>query len=506
MIKKAKRLKDYSKMNSKISKNTKYLIIGALGTGALAASVVTPIIILNNKIDQAKKENESVKKEDETISKIAKILKNKSVKEKTIILSSDASGKIVANNQDKIIPKVKTLIGEANLKETKMEILMAADLPISTTLQNIFVSISKKDESNIKTISIFQVKREFSSAELSNKDIEFIKTVLDSKVGNDLIITLPSDSTGNIISNVANKNPILKKLRELIDPSNTNGEANHQSLKGTTVSISMRVDRQISTTTQNIIVSISKADGTTLNTTKIFRVKRDFTANEISANEDIVAIKKILDAKTDNHLIITLPSDSTGNINDKNNKNAIEKELRKLIDLSNNDGAIDHASLRGTKIEVSMRTNSLISTTPQNIVVSISKANGKTLRTSKTFQVRKEFTNAQKIENYFANEDNRHLIIFKGDPFKTNPLNTQPKILAAIKKHLASKDPDLWTNELQDLITTHRSEVETETKWGVTEINYSIAYTDDLGNTQRKINLDILHLVPPVPPIKWPLK
>ena len=479
---------------------TKYLIIGALGSGILTVSAATPIIILNNKNNKV---NEVYKK-DEVISKIAEILKNKSVKEKTIILPGDASGKIVANNQDKIIAKVKTLIGETNLKETTTKILMATDAPILTTPQNIIVSITKSDDNTIGTRSIFQVKREFSSAELANKDIESIKTILDSKTENDLIITLPSDSTGNIILNANNKNAIEKKLRKLIDPSNTNGEANHPSLKGTTISISMpRVDRQISTIAQNIIVSISKADGTTLNTTKTFQVKRDFTANEISANEDIAAIKKVLDAKTEEDLIITLPSDSTGNINDKNNKNAIEKELRKLIDLSNNDGATDHASLRGTSIKVSMRTDSLISTTPQNIIVLISKTNGTTLRTTKTFQVRKEFTNAQKIENYFAKEHNRHLIIFEGDPFKKNPLNTQPKILAAIKKHLANDDPDLWTNELQDLITTHKSEVETETKWGETEINYSIAYTDDLGNTQRKINLEVLHLVPP---LNWPQK
>ena len=391
-------------MKIKGSKKKKYLILGAMGGAILTVSAVTPIIILNDKIDQikkadesvkkedelVKKEDELVKKEDETINKIAEILKNKSNEEKIIVLPSDVKGKIIADNQDKIIPKIKTLIGEENLKEAKMEILMSTDLPISTTLQNIIVSISKSDESNIKTTSIFKVKREFTSNELSNKDIESIKTILDSKTGNDLTINLPSDSNGKIVSKVVNKNAVEKELRILVDPSNTNGEANHASLKGTTISVSMEDDAPISTTSQNIIVSISKIGGKTLKTTKIFQVKREFTNVEF--------IKNIFDNKTRDDLIITLPSDSNGDIISKVvNKNAIEKELRKLIDPSNVDGQVNHQSLRGTTLSVSMDVDAPISTTPQSVIVSISKSGEKTLNTRKIFQVKRELTNTELI-------------------------------------------------------------------------------------------------------------
>ena len=372
----------------------KYLITGALGSGILTVSIATPIIILNNK---NKKVNEVYKK-DEVISKISEILKNKSVKEKTIILPSDASGKIVANNQDKIVAKVKTLIGETNLKETTTKILMSTDAPILTTPQNIIVSITKSDDNTIGTRSIFQVKREFSSAELANKDIESIKKVLDSKSDNDLIITLPSDSTGNIISKATNKNAIEKQLRKLIDPLNDDGSSDHASLKGTTIEVSMDVDAPISTTAQDVIVSITKSGGKVLRTTKTFQVKRDFTADE-----DIGAIKTILETKSTYHdgvLFITLPSDSSGSIIDKlENKNMFERKARKWIDPLNTDGDSNHQSLRGITITltevigstVGFITDVIEQNKVKQVTIEISKEGGTTLEFKKFWVTKHPF-------------------------------------------------------------------------------------------------------------------
>ena len=374
----------------------KYLITGALGSGILTVSAATPIIILNNK---NKKVNEVYKK-DEVISKISEILKNKSVKEKTIILPSDASGKIVANNQDKIIAKVKTLIGETTLKETTTKILMSTDAPILTTPQNIIVSITKSDDNTIGTRSIFQVKREFSSAELANKDIESIKKVLDSKSDNDLIITLPSDSTGNIISKATNKNAIEKQLRKLIDPLNDDGSSDHTSLKGTTIEVSMNADAPISTTAQDVIVSITKSGGKILRTTKTFQVKRDFTADE-----DIIAIKTILETKSTYHdgvLFITLPYNSKGSIIDKlENKNMFERKARKWIDPLNTDGDSNHQSLRGTTITLTEVIGSvalggfITDVIEQNklkqVTIEISKEGGTTLEFKKFWVTKHPF-------------------------------------------------------------------------------------------------------------------
>ena len=326
---------------------------------------------------------------------IKTILDGKTGDDLIITLPSDSTGNIIGKeaNKNAIEKELKMLIDPSNtngvfdhssLKGTTISISMTSDKLISTTPQDIVVSISKTGGTTLRTRKTFQVKREFTA----NEDITAIKNILDAKTENDLIISLPDDSSGNIIGKEANKNAIEKELRMLIDPSNTNGISNHPSLRGTTIEVSKSPDAPISTTPKDIVVSISKTGGTTLYTTSIFQVKREF-----SVNEDTMYIKRILDAKTGNDLIISLPSDSNGNIIGKTaNKNAIEKELRMLIDPSNTNGVSNHRSLRGTTIEISKNPDAPISTIPQNIVVSISKIGRKTLRTTKNFQVKKDFT------------------------------------------------------------------------------------------------------------------
>ncbi len=351
----------------KLTKTKKILLLGTTLV-VLTTSIVTPIVLLNK--DEKNQEND--------VEKIFKILKAKTIKEKVIELSSNATGKIIANNQEKIIEKIKNLIGKVNLKDVKIELLMKNDVSISTTPQKIIIKLTKNEVS--KEIKGFSVKKQ--SIMDVNKDIVAIKNILDAKTGEDLIIILPSSSTGNIIGNRINKIAIIKKIIMLIDSSNTSGEGNHQSLRGTSIQVSMSVDAPISTTPQDIIVSISKTSGTTLSTTKTFQV-RIFTPSE-----DILAIKKILDSKTGQDLIITLPSDSIGNIDD--NKSATEKKLRKLIDPSNTNGDPNHPSLRGVNIiAVYTGASTRISTTPKNIAVLISKTNGKSFFTTKTFRVKK---------------------------------------------------------------------------------------------------------------------
>ena len=257
---------------------------------------------------------------------------------------------------------------------------MQDDANISTTAQKIIIKLTKDEVS--KEIKDFSVKKQ--SVMDANKDIASIKKVLDAKSDNDLIIILPSISTGNIIGKAANKNAIEKDLRILIDPSNKSGQTNHASLRGTTIQVSMNIDAPISTTPQDIIVSISKTGGTTLSTTNTFQV-RIFTADE-----DIAAIKEILESKTGQDLIIILPSDSNGNIFNKvANRNAVEKKLRILIDPSNTNGEANHPSLRGTNIAFYIIPDKAISTTPQYIDVVIRKKPSIVVTIDETFQVKK---------------------------------------------------------------------------------------------------------------------
>ena len=351
----------------KLSKTKKILLSGTTLT-ILTTSIAVPIVLLNK--DETKDEND--------LEKLSKILKDKTTKEKIIELPSDASGKIIANNQEKIVEKIKALIGKENLEGTKIEVLIQNDVSISTTPQKIIVKITKNELS--KQIKDFLVKKQ--SVIDVDEDIEAIKKILDTKTGNDLIIILPSSSTGNIIGNATNKNAIIKKLRILVDSSNTNGEVNHSSLRGTSIQVSMGTDGPISTISQNIIVSISKTGGTTLRTSKIFQVKREFTPNE-----DIAAIKKILDSLTSSKRTIILPSSSSGSlINNQKNKEAIERKIRTLIDPLNINGEANHSSLRGTTITLteflplSLGENDLISTTPKTFFITISKTGGTSLK------------------------------------------------------------------------------------------------------------------------------
>ena len=348
----------------KLSKTKKILLLGTTLVG-LTTSIAVPIVLLNK--DEKNEEND--------VEKIFKILQAKTTKEKIIELLNSASGKIIANNQEKIIEKLKILIGKANLKDVKIEVLMKDDANISTTSQKIIIKLTKNEVS--KEIEDFSVKKQ--SIINVNKDIESIKKILDAKTGNDLIIILPSDSSGNIVGNSTNKNAIEKELRILIDSSNTSGDSDHPSLSGTTIEVSKSPDAAISTTPQDIIVSISKTGGTTLTTTKTFQL-RIFTPDE-----DIQAIKEILKAKTGQDLIITLPSDSTGTI--LNNKNAIIKKLRQLIDPSNIIGEANHESLRGTNFNII--GSGLISTTPKYIYVLIFKPPAASVQIEMTFQVKK---------------------------------------------------------------------------------------------------------------------
>ena len=352
----------------KLSKTKKIFLLGTT-LAILTISIAVPIVLLNK--DEKNQEND--------VEKIFKILKAKTVKEKTIELSSNTSGKIIADNQAKIIEKIKTLIGKANLKEVKIEVLMKNDTNISTTPQKIIIKLTKNEVS--KEIEDFLIKKK----NVIDEDIAAIKKILESKTGNDLIITLPSSSTGDI-NDSNNRNEILKKLRILIDSSNTSGNSNHPSLRGTFLTFyGLSLKNLISTTPQYIDLKISKTIGESFEIRRTFQVKRNFTADE-----DIAAIKKILESKTGNDLIITLPSSSTGDINDTNNRNEILKKLRILIDSSNTSGNSNHPSLRGTFLTFyGLRLKNLISTTPQYIDVKISKNFGKTLSINQTFQVKK---------------------------------------------------------------------------------------------------------------------
>ena len=76
----------------KSSKTKKNILLGTT-LAILTTSIVTPIFLLNK--DQKNEEND--------VEKLFKILQSKTSKEKIIELSSDASPKIITNNQNRDI-------------------------------------------------------------------------------------------------------------------------------------------------------------------------------------------------------------------------------------------------------------------------------------------------------------------------------------------------------------------------------------------------------------------
>ena len=351
-------------------------------TFILSKGNVTPVEINIFTIKQLDSvEFQNIKKE---LNKIKSSLEGLSPK----ILKVDAPSldKTINHNKDAIKNAIQNLSGYSSIDfgEVFLEIKDSnQNLPTNSQVAIPIILVLSKNNVNLE-VQGFSAKQMLFSTTI-NSEIIAVKTILDGKSGEYLIITLPSNSTGNIIEKEANKNAIIKKLRILVDSSNANGVANHSSLRGTSIQVSMNVDAVISTTPQDIVVSISKDGGRTLTTRKTFWVKRAFTADE-----DIAAIKEILDAKMGEDLIITLPSDSSGLINKLNNRNAMEKKLRILIDPSNIEGDPNHPSLRGTTVSTFTDSfNELISIIPKNIDVVIGKTGGKTVYASKTFQVKK---------------------------------------------------------------------------------------------------------------------
>ena len=196
----------------KLSKTKKIILLG-VALVVLVPSIVTPVV-LNNQNDNQEEKN----KKD--VLKVIKILEEKSNSEKQIELNNDSKGKIIANNQQEIINKIKKLIGEANLKGVKIEISMQQDQEISTSFQKIVVKISKCNYSqainNDKTIS---VKRSKTILELSLIELNRIKNSLES-LEKKVVDVYTSGAIDQKIK--TNKSEILKTIQKISGYSNIN--------------------------------------------------------------------------------------------------------------------------------------------------------------------------------------------------------------------------------------------------------------------------------------------
>ena len=234
------------------------LFLGAITTGA-----VLPIFLFKNDKNLQEEQNQK------DVESVIKILEEKHKDNKTIIFPSDVEGKIIADNQEKIIEKLKTLIGKSNLKDTKIKILMKKDKNISFNLEQIQIQVSKGNYSKTFGFSKpYFVKREQNEQEII-VDINSVKAALNRLNPKNLeILADKGDKSIN-----ANKDAILKTLEQI---------SGYLEIDFKDVKIKVKDDSSILPSNEespiNITLLLSKGDVTPIEL-------KTFTVKQLDENE-----------------------------------------------------------------------------------------------------------------------------------------------------------------------------------------------------------------------------
>ena len=240
----------------KLSKTKKIILLGAT-IGVLTAVVVTPIVIVNNKDNN--QNNDQEKQNQQDVENIIKILEDKTESERTLIFASNLTGKIIADNQSKIVEKIKTLIGATNLKEAKIEIFItknknippALDKNISPTLEEIQIKVSKgKYSKTLDSKKTYFVKREQNQQEII-ADVNSVKIALTSLGTKTLELEAKDDDK----SINANKEAILNTLKEIKGYSDINFKEVEIKVKSDSSILPLNDDSPI-----DIVFVLSKGD------------------------------------------------------------------------------------------------------------------------------------------------------------------------------------------------------------------------------------------------------
>ena len=189
---------------------TKKIILLIATLGILTTSIVTPIVINTLESKEDSKENISDKKD---VQEVIKIIEEKSTSQRQIKLKSFSKGKIIAENKQEIITKIKELIGSSNLRNVSIEISMKEDKEISINFEKIIVKISKgnysQELSENKTIS---VKRSRKTIELAAIDVKEVAASLKALRVKTVEVYIKNASDLKITDN---KNEILEAIKKL---------------------------------------------------------------------------------------------------------------------------------------------------------------------------------------------------------------------------------------------------------------------------------------------------
>ena len=308
----------------KLTKTKKIILLGAT-IGVLIPSIVTPIVLTSQSKDQKDQSKEDVLK-------VIKILEEKSLLERQIELNSDAKGKIIANNQEEIIKKIKQLIGESNLKGVSIEILMEKDKDISTSFQEIKVKVSKENYSQeVKKEKTIFVKRSKTISELALIELNLIKDSLKA-LGTKVVNVYTSGAINQKIT--TNKLEILKAIQKISGYDAINLDGVSLEIKNSEELLPINSEDPVPIT---IVVSKSKASVELVG----FSAKQ-MSLSEI-ANIDLNFVKNNLESL--NSKLVQIDTTSASDHKISTNKVKILEEIKNLNGYSNID-------LKGVNVEV----------------------------------------------------------------------------------------------------------------------------------------------------------
>ena len=403
------------------SKLKKTIFFGLM-LGALTTGVVLPIFLFKNDKNAQDKQNQK------DVENIIKILEEKNKDNKIIIFPSDVEGKIIADNQERIVEKLKTLIGKSNLKDVKIEISMEnnQDKDISFNLEQIQIQVSKGKYSKMFGFSKpYFVRREQNEQEII-VDIKSVKTALIN-LGLKTLEVLADENDKSIN---ANKDAILKTLKQVSGYSKIDFKDVEIKVKDDSSNLPLSEDNPI-----NITLILSKGNVTPIEVTS-FRAKQLASDEENRIKNQLRLIKLALENFTKKTVEVYAPDpDKTVTHNKAIIKSAIE----------NLDG-YNSINFSGATCEVKNSDDILPSNDqdPVNIILVLFKNNVK--REVQGFSVKLTASNLDKVNKIISKIKDKDIFIAPN----VSTL-TQNKIETVIKNQLQKQNIELTNDDLSKI-------------------------------------------------------
>ena len=406
----------------KLTKTKKIILLGA-SIGILTTMIVTPIVLLNNNQNNQDEQNQK------DVENVVKILEEKNQNERILKFASSLTGKIVANNQEKIVAKIKTLIGKTNLKEVKIEIYMKNDQDISPNYAKIQVKVSKgKYSKTVDSEKPYFVIREQNQQEII-ADVNSVKNALTNLGTKTLELKAKVDDK----SVNGNKDAILNTLKQVEGYSEIDFKEKEVKIKVKESSNQLPLH---SATPTSIIFILSK--GTYNSELTSFRAKQ-LAPNQVNIiTRELNQLKSSLENLETKEVEVYAPST---NKTITHNKDSIRSAIENLA-------GYDEIDLNGASLEVKNSSNNL----PTNdqlatsIILVISKNNVDVEVQGFSAKQSLTITPQDKINQIKEKITNKNILIAPNVS-----MQNQSEIQSAIKNQLQKENPFLNNDDLSKI-------------------------------------------------------